>query len=259
MATAATPRTFIHVLEERNMRLYFGTQLISLTGLMLRSSLFALLILTILHGDREKAAPIIGWVWALGLLPGIFLASYAGMKLDAHDKRRVLYLTAVINMILAGVVALMSLRIDLIGIWQIYSIALLGGVVAIFDGVGRSSIIKEATLDQRNVQMGGMMFNAIYSIGMAFGNGLSGYLIRWIGFPGAFLVNLLSFGVLIWGLSQMDLTHVEPRKQQPKRSTRKVLAEGWNYVFAHRSLSTCIILSAFLSVFGFAYNVVLAV
>ena len=258
LTLAAKPH--VHVLRERNMRWYFGTQLISLTGLMLRTSLLSLLIISI--SGAKDAPPLVGAIWALNVLPGAFLGVFTGIFVDRTDKRRTLQITAILGAITAGILVYWTyIDVHHIAIWKIMTITFVTGCVNTVDGIGRNAILKEAILHPDNHGIGGIIFTSLYTFAMVTGNGLAGYLVSWIGYAGSFTLNALSYLVLIWGLSQMDFSHLPPKNQSGKIWTGMWTSakEGARYSFSHSGIRLCILLSAAITIFGYCYNVLMPI
>ncbi|MES2216619.1 MAG: MFS transporter, partial [Patescibacteria group bacterium] len=143
-------------------------------------------------------------------------------------------------------------------VWKILLVMLFTGLTNAVDGIGRNAIIKDAVLDPRNMRMAGIVFNSIYTVGMVLGQGLAGHLVEWIGYPGSFVLNGLSFLVLIFGLSKMDFSHSKRVKAEWK-GVLHIVGDNLRYVFRHPGIRTCILLAATVTLFGFAYNVILAI
>jgi MFS family permease len=251
----------VHVLEERNMQWYLGTQLISLTGMMLRSSLLSLLLVDLL--GFAKAGPYVGAVWALNVIPGTFLSIFAGVILDRYDKRKILQITAALSALQGAALAYLAYTdVHHMSISLIMDIALFGGFTNAIDGVGRNAIVKDAVVNHYNHRSGTIFFNSLYTFAMVVGNGLSGYLIVWIGYGNSFMLNAVSFMVLIFGLRKLNFDHHEFKETRPPfnfSETWRSIVNGGRYTFTEPGIRICILLAATITVFGFAYNVILTI
>ena len=208
MPRLGTDTKKVHILSEQNMRWYFGTQIISLTGLMMRTSILALLLIEIVG---PKRAPFwIGLVASLNLIPGTFLSIFVGFFLDVYDKRRVLQITAFLGILQAcGFAYLAYNHPDLrsIPLSGIVFIAACSGLTNAVDGLCRNAIIKDALVHRYNDRIGATMFASLYTVAMIVGNGLAGYSVIYIGYANSFILNALSYVVLIFGLHMMNFDH----------------------------------------------------
>ena len=254
-ATAATLQVCVpHVLSETNVRWYLGTQLISLTGLMLRTAVLPLFIIAALGEDN--APPWIGIILALNMLPGAIFSSFAGTYIDRYDKRKILFVTAII-----GIVQAIALAIVTSGdphkasMWNIVVIMAFTGVTNMIDGICRNAIVADAVIHQKNIGPAAKMFTTLYTLAMIVGNSIAGFLVVNIGYPGSFVLNGASFLVLIYGLNRLNFDHHTSRKVKSRCSFK----EGATYTFSHPTLRICILIAGTVTVFGFAYNAMMSV
>ena len=258
--TIAAQARKVHLLEERNMQWYLGTQLISLTGLMLRSSLLSLLLVDLL--GVKNASFDVGIVWALNVLPGAFLGIFAGVILDRYDKRKILQITAVLGVLQGAALAYLAfMDVQHMSIPLIMAIALFGGFTSAVDGIGRNAIVKDAVVNKHNHRSGAIFFGSLYTFAMLVGNGISGYLIIWIGYGNSFMLNAISFLVLIIGLRKLNFDHHEPRELRTFNfsETWQSILVGGRYTFTEPGIRVCIVLAAVITIFGFDYNVILSI
>lgn len=258
------------------MRWYFVTQVVSLTGLMLRGSVISLLLLALL--GAEKVALVMGTIWAMNVLPGAFLGALAGLYIDRSDKRKVLTVTAIISVLQAVALAYIAyafaepiLRAHRLVsthhpiIIAIFVLAVIGGFANALDGICRNVIVKDALPDMRdkaanrkNQTLGGIMFTALYTLAMPVGDGISGYMVHWFGYSTTFIVVGLTFMVLIFGLSRMDFSHRSAEKL-PWKGVWHSLNENARYAVRMPVVRTCILVAAAITVLGFSYKVTLTI
>ncbi|MDR3557940.1 MAG: MFS transporter [Candidatus Pacebacteria bacterium] len=249
----------VHILSEYNMRWYFGTQVISLTGLMMRTSILALLLIEIVGPTR---APFwIGLVASLNLIPGTFLSIFVGFFLDVYDKRRVLQITAFLGILQACGFAYLAYRhpdLRSIPLSGIVFIAAFSGLTNAVDGLCRNAIIKDALVNRYNDRIGATMFASLYTVAMIVGSGLAGYSVIYIGYANSFILNALSYIVLIFGLHMMNFDH-HVRTHKNLKGMMQKIRHGMIYTFKGLGLRLCIILAVVITIFGYSYNVILPI
>ncbi len=257
---ASLPVRKVHVLEEKNMQWYLGSQLISLTGLMLCTSILSLLLVDLL-GPKDSG-PYVGAVRALNVLPGAFLGILAGVIIDRFDKRKILQVTASLSILQGAAYAYLAYTdVKHMSVAWIMGIALVGGFTNAIDGIGRNAIVKDAIIHDHNHRIGAIFFNSLYTFAMLVGNGISGYLVLYVGYGNSFVLYAASFLLLIFGLRKMDFSHHKLQKRKPfsfGEMWQNILAGG-RYTFTERGIRICILLAATITVFGFAYNVILPI
>ncbi len=228
--------------------------------MMLRQSVLSLLIIDIV--GVENAPPIVGAIWALNVLPGAFLSIFAGIIVDHYDKRRILNITACISMVIGGLLAFLAYQdAHHIAIWKIVTLMAFTGFVNSIDGVARNAILKDASKNASHDRLAAVIFSSLYTFGMILGNGLAGHLVLAFGYGNTFMLNVFSFVVLIYGLSRMDFSHNTARVRTSSVFTgiTKKIWEGVAYTTHEKGIRICILLAGGITVFGFGYNVILAI
>ena len=125
-------------LHNRNYRLYFIGQTISVSGTWMQQLAQALLVLKLTH----KSGTALGLVTALQFLPMLFFGAWGGVLADRFDKRKLLYGTQ----IAAGVLALVLGIIVSTGhaaVWNVYLMSVLLGFVNVVDNPARQTFVLE--------------------------------------------------------------------------------------------------------------------
>jgi len=245
-----------HILEEENMWWYYIGQLISLSGLMARSAVLSLLIMKMV--GEKQGSYYVGLVRSTEFIVGTFIGVFVGIMLDSFDKRRVLQITSSLMILQAAALALITYNGPAhTAMWAIMAVSICGSFTSAVDGIGRNAVIRDALINKDHAGFGSAIFTSLYTFAMLAGNGLAGYLVDCVGYSNAFLLNGASFLILIFSLGRMDFSHhkiVPNSKNIPHR-----VAEGMRYTFKDEGIRFCILLSAMITVFGFAYNVLLPV
>lgn len=251
---SVNPATRTGLWDERNLRWYLGSQLVSFCGTLLQSSVLSLLVIKLVP---HNAPYWVGIVWALGFLPGAVLAPFAGVYVDRADKSLILKYTSVLGVIQALALALLTFS-GLITVWQICLLSLLGGFVTVLDAPTRNAFIKDIVVHGHNVGPGSQAFSALWNVAQFVGPGLAGPLVLAVGYGSAFLINGLSFGGLLVAITKMHLGHLPPRELEPVHPWRQ-FRSGLAYTFGEPGIRLGILLSTIIGIFGFSFTVVLPV
>src|ERR671928_443239 len=96
--------SFLRSFQHRNFRLFFSGQLVSLIGTWMQSVAQAWLIYRLTH-----SALLLGAVGFAGQIPIFFIAPVGGHLADRVDRRRIIIVTQTAAMILAGILAALTL------------------------------------------------------------------------------------------------------------------------------------------------------
>ncbi len=251
MAAGRFNQTF-RALRNRNYRLFYSGQAISLSGTWMQTIAQAWLVLQL---TDSKVA--LGTVVMLQFLPITIFVLFAGVVADRVPKRNFILLTQTLAMSQALALATLVWT-GQIQLWHVYALALVLGLANAFEQPTRQAFVVEMVGkdDLMNaVALNSGLFNAARLIGPAIG----GFLIATVGVEGAFLLNGVSFLPVIAGLMMMntaELYAVNRRVQGPVNPLAE-LKEGLAYAFRTPSVLLIVILVAMIGTFGYNFTVVL--
>jgi MFS family permease len=235
-------------LRHRNFRLFFGGQLISLTGSWVQSTAQGWLVYE-LTGSKM----LLGVVTAVGSAPMMLFSVWGGSVADRHPKRRIILCTQTAMMLSAFVFAALVWTRQ-IQSWHILLLSAWGGLAMAFDMPARQAFMVEMT--SREDLMNAISLNSSLVNGArVIGPSLAGMLMAGVGMTTCFLVNGLSFIPVIAGLLLMRL----PKFVPPRRSGSAWAhaAEGFSYVWQNRRMRILLVLFAVVGIFGWSYSILL--
>lgn len=233
--------------SERNFRLYFNGQLISMIGTWLQTVAQGWLVLELTH-----SAFWVGAIAALGMLPTVIFGLPAGVVVDRYDKRKILIAAQVISMVLAAILGFLAIA-NAATLAAIALLAFLSGVVNALDLPARQAFTFEIVRREHlasAIALASATFNASRIVGPA----MAGILISLIGTGGTFLVNAASFIAAI-----VSLVMITGYRHEPEHHPHplKAIRAGIAYAFSHPLIRTLLITSAVVSFFGFSYTAIL--
>ena len=215
-------------LQHRNFRLLWAGLLLSFTGSYMQNAALLWHVSLLAPPDRKGLA--LGMVGLVRVVPIIAFSMIAGVVADAHNRRRVMFVTQTCAALVAVALAVVTWN-GLSALWPIYALAALGGAVGAFDQPARQSLVP--TLVPREHLSSAVSLNAIVMQSAAVaGPAVGGILIAVAGLTWVYLVNALSFGFVIAGLLMM--------RDLPERSDARgndvswrAAREGLRFVFAN--------------------------
>lgn len=243
-------RTF-HSLRVRNYRLFFFSQLISLSGTWMQTTAQSWLVLN-LTGE-SGAGFALGLMMALQFLPLLLFGVWGGVIADRLDKRKTLVWTQSAAAVLAVALWLIVLT-GVVQLWMIYVLAFFLGVVTVFDNPARQAFVIEMVGpdDVTNaVGLNSAVFNGARLVGPA----IAGVLIHAIGISPSFLVNALSFIPVVAALVAMRTRELHQRKPLPREKGQ--IREGLRYAWSSPVLRSTLLLVTVVATFGFNFIIVL--
>ncbi len=252
-AVAAVGGETFRALRNRNYRLYFAGQSISLCGTWMQTIAQAWLVLEI---TNSKVA--LGTVTLLQFLPITIFVLFAGVIADRVPKRNFIVCTQTLAMAQALILAALVWS-GHIQLWHIYVLAVMLGVANAFEQPTRQAFVVEMV--GRDDLMNAVTLNSgLFNTARLLGPAIGGFVIATVGVKVAFLLNGISFIPVIIGLLMMSMSDLYG--QATTRSTGRVnpiaeIREGLQYAFRTPSALLIVILVAIIGTFGYNFTVIL--
>jgi MFS family permease len=242
------PATF-RALKHRNFQLFFSGQLISLIGTWMQNVAQSWLVYKL-----TGSSLLLGSVGFASQFP-VFLASpLGGIVADRHNRQKVVIGTQTASMILAFILAGLTLA-NRITIPEIFVLAALLGIVNAFDIPGRQAFLVEMVGKEdliNAIALNSSMFNGARIIGPA----IAGILVAKIGEGWCFLANAISYIAVIIGLFMM---RVERRHQPPSGSPIEHIKEGFRFVRDTEPIRALLLLLGLVSLVAMPYTVLMPI
>jgi MFS family permease len=235
-------------LHQRNYRLFFFGQLVSVAGTWMQTVAQSFLVLDLTHSGTQ-----LGLTSAARFLPIFLFGPVGGVFADRMDKRRVLYLTQSLSGLLAAAFAI-TVATHSIRLWIVYLLAVALGFVNVFDNPARQSFISEMVSadDLPNA----VTLNSV-SVNMArvFGAALGGVIAAAIGLALCFACNALSFAAVLVSLAAMHKTELFPAKRVPRN--KRQVRQGLRYVRRTPELLIPLLMIAVIGTLAWEFQVTL--
>jgi len=239
----------LRALRHRNFQLFFSGQLISLVGTWMQSVAQSWLVYKL-----TKSSLQLGAVGFASQIPVFLVAPFGGTIADRVNRHRLVIATQAASMILAGILAWLTLSHRILP-WHIYVLAILLGVVNAFDIPGRQSFLvdmvgKEDLMNA--IALNSSMFNGARVVGPA----IAGILLIKIGEGWCFAANAISYIAVIIGLLLMNV-HSSPRAG--KNSPIEDIIEGFRWANQTKVIRALLLLIGLVSLVGMPYTVLMPV
>jgi MFS family permease len=133
--TETFARTFASVRGHRNYRLYFAGQAVSFTGSWMQQIAASWLLLQLTH-----SAVAVGALALTQLLPVTVFGLFVGTLLDRFEVRRIAIATESASMVMAAILAALTLT-GVVTVWEIYLFAALMGIAQAVGGPARHALV----------------------------------------------------------------------------------------------------------------------
>jgi MFS family permease len=240
----------VRSLRHRNFQLFFSGQLISLIGTWMQNIAQAWLVYRL-----TGSSLLLGIVGFAGQIPIFLFAPIGGLAADRWNRHHVVIGTQVSSMILAFILAALTL-FHVVQVWEIVVLAALLGVVNAFDVPARQSFLIEMVVreDLMNaIALNSSMFNGARVIGPA----LAGILVARIGEGWCFFANAVSYIAVIIGLLMMKLGPL--RTASKDSSPFEHIAEGFRFVRRTKPILALVLLIGLVSLVAVPYSVLMPI
>jgi MFS family permease len=240
----------VRSLRHRNFQLFFSGQLISLIGTWMQNIAQAWLVYRL-----TGSSLLLGLVGFAGQIPIFLFAPLGGLAADRWNRHHVVIGTQVASMILAFILAGLTL-FHVVQVWEIIVLAALLGVVNAFDVPARQSFLIEMVVreDLMNaIALNSSMFNGARVIGPA----IAGILVARIGEGWCFFANAVSYIAVIIGLLMMKLGPL--RTASKDSSPFEHIAEGFRFVRRTKPILALVLLIGLVSLVAVPYSVLMPI
>jgi MFS family permease len=237
-------------LRHRNFQLFFSGQLISLIGTWMQTVAQSWLVYKL-----TGSGLLLGSVGFASQIPVFLVAPIGGITADRANRQRVVIATQTASMILAFILAALTLT-HKVQVWHIFVLAALLGVVNAFDIPGRQSFLvdmvgKEDLMNA--IALNSSMFNGARVIGPA----VAGVLVARLGEGWCFFANGVSYIAVIVGLMLMKVN--APPRASANRPPLEHLIEGFRFVERTAPIRALLLLLGLVSAVGMPYSVLMPI
>jgi MFS family permease len=205
-------------LAGRDFRLYFCGQCVSLIGTWVQQVAFAWIAYRV-----TGSAFMLGLIAFSGQIPSLILSPFSSLLTDRYSRRGVLVVIQVVQMAIAGSLAVLAWYGD-ISPWVLVTASLVLGVTAAVEMPVRQAftpdIVHDRALLHNAIALNSVTFNSARLVGPA----LAGVVLASLGEAACFAVNALSYVATIYTLLAIHPT--PPQRDGIKKS----IGEGVHYV-----------------------------
>lgn len=247
-----TISTTFRALRNRNYRLFFFGQCISITGTWIQQVAINWLVYSL-----TKSALLMGIIMFAGSIPSLFLSPLAGVVIDRINKYHVLILLQTLFMLEALILALLTLT-GIIQVWHIIILSISIGITNAFDMPLRQSFIIQL-IDKNEDLTNAISLNASsLNLALLVGPAIAGTLIAAFGEGICFLTNSLSYIAVITALLAMKIKFL-PAYEGNGKNIFQEFKEGFKCVSDSLPMRNIIIYLATASLVGMSYIVLMPI
>ena len=236
--------SMLRALSHRNFRLFWGGAFLSNVGTWMQAVAQGWFVLQLSNSPF--------WLGVDGFMataPGLVLTLAGGVFADLVDRKRLLIITQIGAGLSALILAVLIVT-HVVQVWMILALSFLTGCCMSIAGpsyqaitidlVGREDLANAIALNSTQFQLSRMI-----------GPTLAGLAIKAFGLAGCFLVNGLSYIIIVIALAMVRLEPVSHTAE--RRPFMQDLMEGFRYVWGRQRVFMLLLISAMTSLFGAPY------
>jgi MFS family permease len=235
-------------IENRNYRRYFFGQMVSVLGSWLQSVAQTWLVYRLTGSSFQ-----LGLLVFIGQAPLLFLSPIGGLVADRYPRRWVVVGTQTSSMLLAFILAALTIRGD-VELWQIFVLAGLQGMINGIDVPARQALVS-AIVETDDLLNAVALNSSGFSNASSVAPVLAGVLVATIGEGWCFAINGITYLAFIGGLLLMRVE--EPRKSLGTQSALSRVSEGFHFVHDTAPIRRILLVSALVSLLGTPFTVLL--
>jgi len=241
----------LRALGYRNYRLFFGGQIVSLTGTWITTTATSWLVY------RLTGSPfLLGVVGFAGQFPAFLIGPFSGIYVDRWNRHRLLVATQTVSMLQSFVLAALTLS-GRITIPLVIGLSVVQGLVNAFDMPGRQAFLITMIENKEDlgnaIALNSSMFNAARLVGPS----LAGIIIAASSEGWCFVFDGVSYLAVIGALLAMRIPRPSPAGR--RRAAWHDLREGFTYAFGFAPIRRIITLLALVSLLGLPASVLMPV
>ena len=249
----ANRRTFASLRRHRNYRLFFAGQIVSVSGTWMQNIAAAWLVLELTHSPMA-----VGVLALCQFLPFTVFGLFAGVLVDRLDARRTVMGTQAAALVLAAILAGLTLAGHVTAL-DVELLTALRGVVLVLDAPARQALTFAMVGPDElpnAVALNSSLFNAARVVGPAVG----GALVATVGVGACFTLNAASYLAVLAGLAAMRAAELHP-VERPDRPPRFLSGTAEALAYVRRSPATllALVIVFVVSTLSFNFNVLLPV
>jgi MFS family permease len=225
--------------KNKNLRLYFSGQVVSLVGTWMQQMAVSWLVYRLTNSPL-----MLGLIGFASQAPSLVVTPIAGIVVDRSNRHRLLIITQALAMVQAALLA----AVVCAGhpqLWQLVTLSAVLGMITAFDLPTRQSFIVDMLDDNEQLTSAIAINSSINTLTRLIGPFVAGLCVAAAGEGMCFLLNALSYVAVI-----AALFFVKSRQRSVKPSGATPLAqlkEGFVYAFGYPPIRDLIV---FIALFG---------
>ena len=248
----AAASTFQSLRLHRNYRLWFGGQVVSLSGTWVQNVAQAWFVVSV-----SKSAVALGILALCQFSPYFLFGLFGGAVTDRLDNRRILIGTQTALLASAALLAALVL-LGVAQVWEVYVLAIFNGFVGILDNPSRQAFTMQM-VGRRELPNAIALNSSLFNTSRVVGPAVGGLLIGGVGVGACFAINAASFIAVIAALVAMRPEELHAPARSQRRGILRESADGLRFAWSDKTIRTATLLMLVVATIAINFNVTLPI
>ena len=236
-------------LKIRNYRIFASANLLAVIAIWMQRVAQDWMVL-----ELSGSVTAVGITVFMQFTPSLLLMPLGGILADRYSKRLILMITQGLAGVLAAVLATLG-GTGSLGVWHIYILAFVLGLVVVADQPARQVFVNEL-VGPTQLRNAISLNSSIFQMGGMVGPAVSGMLISAVGGGWAFAANAVACTITVFSLCL--IRSGELVKMPPVKRAKGQLMEGVRYALRKPTIFWPAVMAAVFAVFGLSLPVLMA-
>ncbi|MGJ8592938.1 MAG: MFS transporter [Aquaticitalea sp.] len=228
-------------LKNRNFRLFFMGQSVSLIGTWMQKTAVSWVVYSL-----TQSKFMLGLSVFATLFPTAVVSLYGGIVADRYNRYKILVLTQVLSFLQAILLTLAIVFYEEKVVWILIGLSAVLGVINGFDMPARQSLIRELITDKSNLPNALALNSSMVNLSKLIGPAIAGFVLEVYGTVICFGLNAISFVPVILSLLMIRLPQREKRVLIEKNLKRE-FTEAFEYIKSTPTVRSVITFTGLMS------------
>jgi MFS family permease len=235
-------------LKNKNFRLFFAGQSVSLLGTWMQKTAVSWLVYSL-----TQSKIMLGISVFATLFPTALFSLYGGVVADRYNRYKILLITQILSLFQAILMTLAVIYFKENVVWEIIILSTLLGVINGFDAPARQSLVRELIVNKNDLPNALALNSSMVNLSKLIGPALAGFILETFGDGVCFGTNAISFVAVIFSLLLIKLPKQEVKLKADKNLKNEFL-EAFRYIKNTPAISSVILFTAIMSFFVLPFS-----
>ncbi|WP_291099911.1 MULTISPECIES: MFS transporter [unclassified Flavobacterium] len=226
--------TTFNSFKNKNFRLFFSGQFISLLGTWMQKTAVSWLVYSLTQSKFMLGVSVFAT-----LFPTALFSLYGGIVADRYDRYKILLITQIVSLFQAILMTLAVVFFKENIVWWIISLSAMLGIINGFDIPARQSLVRELIVDKTDLPNALALNSSMVNLSKLIGPAIAGFVLERFGDAICFGSNAVSFIAVLISLFLMQLPKQEIKPKADK-NLKKEFAEAFLFIKNTPAISSAI-------------------